>query len=52
MDHRDSPIDDSRIDDAYAAAEAEHLAGRSLTAADADGDDRAVEAALRPRSLD
>ncbi|MDP9822820.1 Holliday junction branch migration DNA helicase RuvB [Nocardioides massiliensis] len=52
MDHHDSHIDDSPIDDAYAAAEAEHLAGRSLTAADADGDDRAVEAALRPRTLD
>ncbi len=48
MDHRD----DSRIDDVYAAAEAEHLASRSLTDADADGDDRAVEAALRPRTLE
>lgn len=32
-------------------AEAEHLAGRGLTAAEAEGDERAVEAALRPRSL-
>ncbi|WP_141013443.1 Holliday junction branch migration DNA helicase RuvB [Nocardioides sambongensis] len=32
------------------AAEETHL--RSLTAAEADGDERAVEAALRPRSLD
>ncbi|WP_370287958.1 Holliday junction branch migration DNA helicase RuvB [Nocardioides sp.] len=32
------------------AAEEAHL--RSLTAAEADGDERAVEAALRPRSLD
>ncbi len=36
--------------DVLAAAEAQHL--HSLTAADADGDERAVEAALRPRSLD
>jgi holliday junction DNA helicase RuvB len=36
--------------DAYEEAEAGHL--RSLVSADADGDERAVEAALRPRSLD
>ncbi|MFN8194232.1 MAG: Holliday junction branch migration DNA helicase RuvB [Nocardioidaceae bacterium] len=36
--------------DLYSAAETEHL--RSLTAADADGDERTIEAALRPRSLD
>ena len=34
------------------AAEAGHLRSRSLTAAEADGDERVVEAALRPRSLD
>jgi Holliday junction DNA helicase RuvB len=34
------------------AAEASHLRSRSLTAAEAEGDERAVEAALRPRSLD
>jgi Holliday junction DNA helicase RuvB len=34
------------------AAEASHLQSRSLTAAEAEGDERAVEAALRPRSLD
>ena len=37
-------------DDFLGAAEEEHL--RSLTAAEADGDERAVEAALRPRTLD
>jgi Holliday junction DNA helicase RuvB len=36
--------------DVLAAAETEHL--QSLTAADADGDERTIEAALRPRSLD
>jgi len=36
--------------DHLAAAEEEHLA--SLTAAEADGDERTIEAALRPRSLD
>ena len=36
--------------DEYAAAEESHL--RSLTVAEADGDERAVEAALRPRTLD
>jgi Holliday junction DNA helicase RuvB len=41
------PIDDLE------AREAEHLAAHlgSLTAAEAEGDDRAVEAALRPRTL-
>lgn len=37
-------------DDQLGAAEEEHL--RSLTTADADVDERIVEAALRPRSLD
>jgi Holliday junction DNA helicase RuvB len=37
-------------EDELEAAESGHL--RSLTAADADGDDRAVEAALRPKTLD
>ncbi|GAA4824872.1 Holliday junction branch migration DNA helicase RuvB [Nocardioides caeni] len=37
-------------EDDLAAAEDSHL--RSLTAAEAEGDERAVEAALRPRSLD
>ena len=36
--------------DRYAAAEEAHLA--SLTTAEADGDDRAIEAVLRPRTLD
>jgi Holliday junction DNA helicase RuvB len=35
--------------DHLAAHEAEHL--RTLTAAEAEGDERAVEAALRPRTL-
>jgi Holliday junction DNA helicase RuvB len=41
-------------DDAEAALEQQeraHLATRGLTDADADGDERAVEAALRPRTL-
>ncbi len=37
-------------DEELAAAEETHL--RSLTAAEAEGDERAVEAALRPRTLD
>ncbi|HWU20463.1 MAG TPA: Holliday junction branch migration DNA helicase RuvB [Nocardioides sp.] len=37
-------------EDELAAAEETHL--RSLTAAEAEGDERAVEAALRPRTLD
>jgi Holliday junction DNA helicase RuvB len=37
-------------DEELAAAEDAHL--RSLTAAEAEGDERAVEAALRPRTLD
>ncbi len=37
-------------EDELEAAEESHL--RSLTAAEAEGDERAVEAALRPRSLD
>ncbi|GAB3253542.1 Holliday junction branch migration DNA helicase RuvB [Alteromonas gracilis] len=42
----------SRMDEAeLAAAEAEFLHAR-VVAAEADGDERAVEAALRPRSLD
>jgi Holliday junction DNA helicase RuvB len=34
------------------AAEAAYMTTRPLTAADADGDERVVEAALRPRTLD
>ena len=34
------------------AAEAAYAESRSLVAAEAEGDERAVEAALRPRSLD
>lgn len=37
-------------EDELEAVEGEHL--RSLTAAEADGDERAVEAALRPKTLD
>jgi holliday junction DNA helicase RuvB len=36
----------------YAAAESAYTEGRSLVAAEAEGDERAVEAALRPRTLD
>ena len=42
--------DDLGHADGLAAAEEQHL--RSLTAAEADGDERAVEAALRPKTLD
>ena len=41
---------DRQDEDQLAAAEQSHLG--SLTAAEAEGDDRIVEAALRPRSLD
>ena len=41
---------DEDLDDRFGAAEDEHL--RRLTDAEADGDERAVEAALRPRTLD
>jgi Holliday junction DNA helicase RuvB len=39
-------------DDELTAAEAEHLAARTVLDAEAHADDRAVEAALRPRTLD
>ena len=38
-------------DDDLTAAELAHLASRSITTAEADSDERAVEAALRPRTL-
>ncbi len=41
-------VDESHLD----AAEAAYVSGRALTAAEADGDERVVEAALRPRTLD
>lgn len=42
--------DDTDLDDELTAAETAHL--QRLTDAEADGDERAVEAALRPRTLD
>jgi Holliday junction DNA helicase RuvB len=39
-------------EDELEAAELAYMTARPLTTADADGDERAVEAALRPRSLD
>ncbi|WP_310965006.1 Holliday junction branch migration DNA helicase RuvB [Nocardioides terrisoli] len=42
---------DQRQQAALEEAELAYVAGRTLTDADADGDDRAVEAALRPRTL-
>lgn len=53
IDWDDAGLDDGDVDLAAAdltPAEAAHF--RRLTDADADGDERAVEAALRPRSLD
>ncbi|MCW2817938.1 MAG: Holliday junction helicase subunit RuvB, partial [Marmoricola sp.] len=41
-------MDESQLE----AAEAAYVSGRPLTAADADGDERVIEAALRPRTLD
>lgn len=41
-------MDESQLE----AAEAAYVTGRALVAADADGDERVVEAALRPRTLD
>jgi holliday junction DNA helicase RuvB len=43
-------VNDDAVRPDLEEAEEEHL--RSLTAADADGDERTIEAALRPRSLD
>jgi Holliday junction DNA helicase RuvB len=40
------------VDDVLSAAELAYLEGRTLVDAEASGDDRAVEAALRPRTLD
>ena len=40
-------MDESQLD----AAESAYVAGRSLTTAEAEGDERVVEAALRPRTL-
>ena len=42
--------DDTEVDEDLTRAELTHL--QRLTDADADGDDRAVEAALRPKTLD
>ncbi len=39
-------------DEELTTAEIEHLEGRALLTAEADDDDRAVESALRPRSLE
>lgn len=53
IDWDDTDLDDSDVELSEAdltPAEAAHL--RRLTDAEADGDERAVEAALRPRSLD
>jgi holliday junction DNA helicase RuvB len=47
---RDTP--DNTAEAALVAAETDHLESRSLVAAEAEGDERAVEAALRPRTLD
>jgi holliday junction DNA helicase RuvB len=46
------PFDETEVDplDPLSRAEHDHLA--SLTTAEADGDERAIEAALRPRTLD
>jgi Holliday junction DNA helicase RuvB len=41
-------VDESQLE----AAEAAYVTGRALVAADADGDERVVEAALRPRTLE
>src|ERR1700712_3285515 len=41
-------MDESELE----AAEVAYMTGRPLTAADADGDEQVVEAALRPRTLD
>jgi Holliday junction DNA helicase RuvB len=41
-------VDESELE----AAEVAYMTSRPLTAADADGDERVVEAALRPRTLD
>ncbi len=48
MSAGDRHVDES----ALAAAEAAYVEGRGVVAAEADNDERAVEAALRPRSLD
>jgi Holliday junction DNA helicase RuvB len=49
---RDEPSS-RRVDESdLAAAESAHVEGRAIVAAEADGDERAVEAALRPRTLD
>ena len=49
MDWDDTDVDTELVDD-LSQAELTHL--QRLTDADADGDDRAVEAALRPKTLD
>lgn len=46
-----SPYDDRSLE-ALEEAELSGLSGRAVTDADADNDERAVEAALRPRTLD
>ena len=43
---------ESQEESRYDAAEAAYVESRALVTADAEGDERAVEAALRPRTLD
>jgi Holliday junction DNA helicase RuvB len=50
MDWDDTDLDDDLTVDELGDAELSHL--QRLTDADADGDERAVEAALRPKTLD
>ena len=50
MDWDDTDLDDELTDADLTDAELSHL--QRLTDADADGDERAVEAALRPKTLD
>ena len=45
-------MDPMDTDDQLSAAELAYLEGRALVDAEASGDERAVEAALRPRTLD
>ncbi|RYC13835.1 Holliday junction branch migration DNA helicase RuvB [Nocardioides zhouii] len=50
MDWDDTDVDDELTEADLSGAELSHL--QRLTDADADGDERAVEAALRPKTLD
>jgi Holliday junction DNA helicase RuvB len=52
MSAHEGPPNETQFETELAAAEISYAESRSVVAAEAEGDERAVEAALRPRTLD